>query len=109
MRINGALRYKIATQGGIDESGDPIKVEASWSDAIDCLIIPNGKGTILKYQDGEQVKANYEIHLEGIKEFENTNPEIEIFNNRGVSLGKYQVLPPNIQELQVAGRTTITV
>lgn len=108
MRTNGTIKYKTTTQGGIDDNGDTKQAVAAWSEPIECLIIPNGRGTILKYKDGEQVKASYEIHLEGLVQFE-SNPEIEVFNGRGASLGTFIALDPNIQELRTAGRTSIVI
>lgn len=98
---NGTLQYKNITGGGIDGNGDPIPVIWSWSEVIDCLIIPNGNGQLTKYQDGEQVKALYTIHLESDTDF--NHETIRITNSRGKQLGEYQILAPNVQYLDVVG------
>lgn len=103
---NGQLRYKAGTGGGLNASGDPIAVTNPWSDPIDCLIVPNSKGNLTKYQDGAQVAASYTITIE-MQTFDQKT--IKLTNDQGTELGEYQVLKPNIRHLQAVQRIQILV
>lgn len=107
MRTNGTLQYKVITGGGINSNGDNTPATATWSEPIDCLIIPNSGGRIQKYQDGNMVDAAYQVHLEHPREFNYST--IRITTDRAEDLGEFQVLKPNIQHLDVAGRINIIV
>lgn len=104
MRTNGTIQYKVKTGGGLDGAGDPIPVAESWSDPIRCLIIP-GQGQIRKYEDGQMTAASYEIHIE-LQPFNHTG--IRLTQN-GNDLGEFQVIPQNIQRMEVSGRVKIKV
>ena len=107
MMTNGTIQFKTREGGGIDpDSGDPIQVTNTWSNALDCLITPDANGFLKKYQDGEQVSASYTVLIE-LQDFEHVN--IRLTDNRGENLGEYQVLPPNIRNLESVGRVKITV
>lgn len=107
MMTNGTLQYKSREGGGIDpDTGDPVPVTIQWSEPIDCLITPDDNGFLKKYQDGQQVSASYTVLLE-LQDFEHVN--IRLTDNRGKQLGEYQVLPPNIRNLEAVGRVKITV
>jgi len=107
MMTNGTLQYMTREGGGIDpETGDPIPVTTTWSGPLDCLITPDANGFLKKYLDGEQVSASYTVLLE-LQDFEHVT--IRLTDNRGEQLGEYQVLPPNIRNLESVGRVKITV
>lgn len=106
MITNGTLQYKIKIGGGIDDNGDPIPVEESWSDPIEALITPNSSGKLTKYQDGQVVIASYSILIE-LQDFDHSF--IRITNDRADFLGEYLVLKPNIRHLNLVKRVQITV
>lgn len=107
MMTNGTLQYKTIQGGGINpETGDPIPVLTVWSEPLDCLIIPDQSGFLKKYQDGQQVSASYTVLLE-LQDFEHVN--IRLKDNRGKPIGEFQVLPPNIRNMEAVGRLKITV
>lgn len=106
MVTNGTLQYKITTGGGIDGNGDPIPVNESWSEPIDCLIHQSTSGRLMKYQDGQYVAASYSINLE-LDSFDSS--AIKVVNNQGILIGEFQVLPQNIYKYSFVNRIKITV
>lgn len=106
MMTNGQMVYKTGTGGGLDSNGDPIAITNTWSTPIDCLISPNSKGTLTKYQDGAQVAASYTVTIE-MQTFDQKT--IKLTNDQGTELGEYQVLKPNIRHLQAVQRIQIMV
>lgn len=109
MRTNGVLKYKTTTGGGIDPvTGNPIASESVWSDPVPCMIIPNSKGFIQKYDGGAYIPADYEIHLEPFMDYLNTSI-ICITDDRGRDLGEHNVLQQNIQYLDIVQRIKILI
>jgi hypothetical protein len=109
MRENGALTYKTTTGGGIDPvTGDPIASTSVWSDPVPCMIIPNSKGFIQKYDGGAYIPADYEIHIEPFTDYLNTST-VRITDDRGRDLGEHSVVAENIRYMDIVQRIKILI
>lgn len=103
---NGTMTYSSpSTGGGIDENGDAIPVTEGLEVSVPCLINPNTKGNLQKFEGGNFITASYEVLLE-----EEVSPaQIKLTDNRNVVLGSFSVLPQNIRFLKLVNRTKILV
>lgn len=106
MIVNGYIQTMTRTGGGLDNQGDPIAVEETWGEPIAAMITPSGNGRLLKYQDGAQVAASYQVLLE-TQEF--ISERIRLTSDNGQDLGEHQVLRPNVRFMESVGRVKITV
>ena len=100
--VNGTLQYKTVTGGGLDENGDPIPVNATWSEIIECFIGPNINKR--KYKDRTFSMPTYEILID-MQPFDSAM--IKLTTKRGKEMGEFQVQA--IQFLDVVKRVKITV
>lgn len=107
MRVNGILKHRILTGGGLDTNGNPVAATATWSQGIDCLIIPNSNGRVQKYQDGSFTIANYTVHVEQPATMEVTTIQLTDSANR--DLGEFQLIEENILYLETTGRLKLIV
>lgn len=106
MIVNGYIQTMTRTGGGFDDQGDPIPVEQTWSEPIAAMITPSGNGRLVKYQDGVQVAASYQVLLE-TQDF--NYDRIKLTSDQGQAMGEYQVLRPNIRFMESVGRVKIIV
>jgi hypothetical protein len=108
MRTNGTLSCKTTTSGGIDSDGLPVEVVTVWSDAIPCLIIPNTKGFLQKFEGGAFVPASYEIQIEA-QPGGFTSETIRLTDNRGRDMGEHTILSENIRYMDAVQRIKILI
>ena len=105
MRANGTLQYAVIDDDAValNEYGEPVANEQSWSDPIDCSINVNSDNRIGRYEDGEFHVASYTILIETMT-FDHNRIKL---TRDGVSLGEFRVI--SIQPLTTVGRTQILV
>lgn len=65
--MNGTIRAKIVSGGGLDEHGAPIESNYSWSDACECRYKPNTLSNRGKYIDGTFTQAQYDVTVFDMK------------------------------------------
>jgi len=128
--MKGSIQVKKTVGGGYAEDGTPVAVSSVYSEPIPCMIVPNTKGLLRKYADGESVVASYEIILKAVKNsvfiaedvhlvdsndgqvvvIEQFNPNtIKVKDDRNRDLGEYKVLPMNIRYLDSVQRILILI
>lgn len=128
--MKGTIQIKKTVGGGYDDDGAPVAVSFIYSEPIPCLIVPNTKGLLRKYADGESVVASYEIVLKVVKNsvfitedvhlvdsndgqvvvIEQFNPNtIKVQDDRSRDLGEHKVLPMNIRYLDSVQRILILI
>ena len=103
MRTNGFLRYESISGGGLNEYGEPISAQSSWSDPLPCSIKTNSDTRKGKYEDGIFRQASFLILIE-LKAFPHLRISLE---RNGEDLGEYDVL--SSEPLTTVGRTQIMV
>lgn len=103
MRTNGTLKYQITTEGGLNEFGEPIKAQTTWSEATPCSIKTNKDTRKGKYEDGEFRQASFIILIE-LEKFPHNRIKLE---RLGEDLGEYSIL--SAEPLTTVGRTQIMV
>lgn len=103
MIYNGTLRYEILAEGGINEWGEPIEAQSTWSEAIPCSIKTNSDNRKGQYEDGEFRQASFTILIECIH-FPYNRIKLE---RMGENLGEYRVM--SAEPLTTVGRTQIVV
>jgi hypothetical protein len=103
MRANGILRYEIVSGGELNEYGEPIAAQSSWSDPIPCSIKTNSDTRKGKYEDGIFRQASFTILIE-LAAFPHKRISLE---RNGESLGEFDIL--SSEPLTSVGRTQIVV
>lgn len=105
MRTNGTLQYAVIDDDAVtmNEYGESVSSEQSWSEPIECSINVNSDNRIGSYEDGEFHVASYTILIETIT-FEHDRI---LLTRDGKSLGEFRVI--SIQPLSTVGRTQILV
>lgn len=64
MKTNGTLSYQTLTTPGVNENGEPIPAQVTWSDPVPCLIKTNTDNRKGIYEDGEFRQASFTVVLE---------------------------------------------
>lgn len=105
MRTNGTLQYAVIDNDAVtlNEYGEPVANEQSWSDPINCSISVNNDNRLGKYEDGEFHVASYTILIETMH-FEHSRI---LLTRDGISLGEHRVM--SVVPLTTVGRTQIIV
>lgn len=133
MRINGTLQYNRTTGGGFDASRNPIKATTSWSEPIDCMISRTGKSNLYNGADGKFVASHFEVQIEEepltilvteLMEVVTTvtgaavplgetpfymHTLIRLTDVRGLYLGEFPLLTPNIVHMDTLERLKLIV
>lgn len=104
MRTNGTIQYDVMGQGGVNEYGEPMAAQCSWSDPIPCSVAVNSdtrKGT---YEDGKFRQASFTILIE-----RQDLPEIHRVRimRYEEDLGEYGII--SIEPLALVGRVKLIV
>lgn len=110
MRTNGTLQYEIITGGGVNEFGEPIAPETSWSQPIRCSIRTNTDTRRGRYEDGLFRQASFIVMIES-----NAHRKFDVIADikrvrlvRGKELlGEYFVL--SVVTAETVGRVQIDV
>lgn len=104
MRTNGTLQYQTLAPGGVDEYGEPIAAQLTWSDPIRCSIKTNTDDHKGVYEDGTFHVASYTILLEAqpSKKFERIR-----LQRRADVLGEYRVM--SAECIETMGRFQVVV
>lgn len=103
MRTNGFLRYESVSGGGLNEYGEPISAQSSWSDPMPCSIKTNSDTRKGKYEDGIFRQASFTILIE-LADFPHKRISLE---RMGESLGEFDIL--SVEPLTSVGRVQIMV
>lgn len=103
MRTNGHLQYQILTGGGMNEYGEVVASEQSWSDPIPCSIKTNSDTRKGMYEDGVFRHASFTVLIE-LAKFPHNRIKVE---RLGEELGEYDVIA--VEPLTTVGRTQIIV
>lgn len=105
MRYNGNLKYQtLAENGQVNEYGEPVAAQVSWSDPVPCSIKTNSDTRKGKYEDGEFRMASFTILIECVDGFNADRVKLE---RLGEDLGEYRVL--SVEPLATVGRIQILV
>lgn len=105
MRTNGTLQYAVIDDDAVtlNEYGEPVANEQSWSEPIDCSINVNNDNRLGTYEDGEFHTASYTVLVETMT-FEHSRI---LLTRDGTSLGEHRVI--SVQPLSTVGRVQILV
>lgn len=104
MQYNGTIQYKITSGGGgRDPKGNPIPVNSTWCEPIDCLI-KTIKHNHNLYREGKFKTSSYEVSLE-TQGFD--ADMVKLTNDGGKILGEFEV--QNVEDVGGSGRIKITV
>lgn len=87
MKTNGVLSYAIVQEAGLNEYGEPIGGDVSWSVNIPCSIKTNFDNRKGRYEDGEFSQSAYIVHCELIAD---TFSTVRL-TRYGEYLGEYEV------------------
>jgi len=133
MRINGILQYNRSTGGGFDASRNPVKATTTWSDPLDCMITRTGKSNLYNGADGKFVASHFEVQIEEepltilvteLMEIATTvtgaavalgqipfdvHTLIRLTDDRGIYLGEFPLLTPNIVHMDTLERLKLIV
>lgn len=105
MRTNGTLQIELRTDTGVNEYGEAIGDEITYSDPVPCQITTNSDTRLGKYEDGEFRQASFTILLEiSDPNFDCERVKLTRF---GKELGSYRVL--SCDPLYSVGRIQILV
>lgn len=105
MRYNGTLKYQTLTENGqMNEYGEPVAAQVSWSDPVPCSIKTNSDTRKGKYEDGEFRMASFTVLIECVAGFAADRVKLE---RLGEDLGEYRVL--SVEPLATVGRIKIMV
>lgn len=104
MRTNGTLQYQIITPAGVDEYGEPVAAESTWSEPIDCSIKTNTDNRKGVYEDGEFRQASFTVLIEDSTEIDFDRLKLIRYSE---NLGEYRVM--SIEPLTTVGRIQILV
>lgn len=133
MRINGTLTFNRTTGGGFDASRNPVAATTTWSDPVDCMITRSGKSNLYNGSDGKYVVSHFEVQIEeepltilvselmeiittetgaavplGAIPFD-VQTLIRLTDDRGMYLGEYPLLAPNIVHMDTLERLKLIV
>lgn len=103
MRCNGYIKRFLSQDEAIDEFGEPVAQQTSWSDPIPCSIKTNNDTRKGKYEDGEFRQASFIILIES----ESFDAERVKLSRLGEELGEYRIM--SVEPLVTVGRTQIMV
>lgn len=103
MRCNGYIKRFLSQDEAIDEFGEPVAQQTSWSDPIPCSIKTNNDTRKGKYEDGEFRQASFIILIESV----GFDAERVKLSRLGEELGEYRIM--SVEPLVTVGRTQIMV
>lgn len=107
MRENGTLRYKmISGNMPLDDNGDPVSADESWSAAIPCLVRTANESMKARYEDGEYHSVSMEILIEYMQPFCKCGGSV-IIDRKGEHLGEFRIV--SVEEMPTVGRIRILV
>lgn len=105
MRYNGTLKYQTLTENGqVNEYGEPVAAQVSWSDPVPCSIKTNSDTRKGRYEDGEFRMASFTVLIEYREGFAAERVKLE---RLGEDLGEFQVI--SVEPLTTVGRIQIMV
>lgn len=105
MRYNGTLKYQTLTENEqVNEYGEPVAAQVSWSDPLPCSIKTNSDTRKGKYEDGEFRHASFTVLIEYREGFAAERVKLE---RLGEDLGEFQVI--SVEPLTTVGRIQIIV
>lgn len=105
MRYNGSLKYQTITGNEqVNEYGEPVAAQVSWSDPVPCSIKTNNDTRKGRYEDGEFRHASFTVLIECNGRFDAERIQLE---RLGEDLGEYRVL--SVEPLVTVGRIQIIV
>jgi len=103
MRTNGTLKYLVNSEKTVNEFGEVVASDVTWSEPIECSIKTNSDNRKGRYEDGVFRMASFTILLE-CTEFSSERISIE---RQGEQLGEYEIISK--EPLCGVGRVKIVV
>lgn len=85
------LRKILSVDGYYDENGDFVKGETKYGRCVQCRYEPNGRAQSISLGDGRVFLYNYTIYLNTTCEEFVFGDTIEVFDQRGKSIGTFSV------------------
>lgn len=112
MRINGTLTFNRITGGGFDANRNPTAATTTWSDPVDCMITRTGKSNLYNIADGKYVASHFEVQIEEEPPtilVTDVQTLIRLTDDRGMYLGEFPLLAPNIVHMDTLERLKLIV